>query len=259
MTNKLKFGQIKPNLGIPINWSNPLAKGLVGYWLMNEGGGNIVQDLSGNGYVGTFQGDEYWAAGESGPAIYFPGDTDWIRLGNCDLLEGMAQLTIVAKVRPDDASSQQWIIGNNGCWALEVNDERIRFRTWGGGSEVATYSNDPSVFDNTWHQIAGVYDGVNNNTYVDGIFNTSQAQSGAIPTGTTNFGIGSYSSAPSVLEFHGFIEFIYVYDRALSSREIADLYAKPFGMFRPTFSVWWYSGIGGEPPATFGQVIMISN
>ena len=43
----------KPPLGIRLNPGHPLARGLVGCWLMNEGGGNLVRDLSSNNNNGT--------------------------------------------------------------------------------------------------------------------------------------------------------------------------------------------------------------
>ena len=43
----------KPILGEPIDFSHPLARGLVACWLLNEGGGSKVYDLSGNGHTGT--------------------------------------------------------------------------------------------------------------------------------------------------------------------------------------------------------------
>ena len=55
----------KPILGRGINWGDPLARGLVGYWLMNEGVGNKVYDLSGNGRTGTISG-ALWTAGKFG-------------------------------------------------------------------------------------------------------------------------------------------------------------------------------------------------
>ena len=42
----------KPMLGSQLDFSHPLNKGLVGFWLMNEGHGNKIQDLSLNqGYL----------------------------------------------------------------------------------------------------------------------------------------------------------------------------------------------------------------
>ena len=48
---------LKPRLGLRLNHNHPLAQGLVGCWVMNEGGGDKVFDLSGNGKAGTFSGN----------------------------------------------------------------------------------------------------------------------------------------------------------------------------------------------------------
>ena len=37
---------VKPPLGTPIDWSHPLARGLVGVWLMNEDSGKILTNLA---------------------------------------------------------------------------------------------------------------------------------------------------------------------------------------------------------------------
>ena len=66
------------------------------------------------------------------------------------------------------------------------------------------------------------------------------------------------SSSSSAFDLIGAIDNTYLYNRALSAGEVAELYARPFGMFQPTFYTWW-GRIGGAPPATYGQVIMISN
>ena len=88
MTNKLKFGQIKPNLGIPINWGNPLANGLVGYWPMLEGTGNTVQDLSGNGNDGNLLLILIGLAVSSAPASLLMG----MRIMFCSLIKISGQL-----------------------------------------------------------------------------------------------------------------------------------------------------------------------
>ena len=45
---------LKPPKGAMLNRGHPLSRGLKGCWLMNEGGGKIVNDLSGNGNTGIF-------------------------------------------------------------------------------------------------------------------------------------------------------------------------------------------------------------
>jgi hypothetical protein len=61
--------QTKPPLGAQLDWSNPINKSLVGCWVFNEGSGNLVRDLSGNGRDGTLTGAtrrQDWIDTESG-------------------------------------------------------------------------------------------------------------------------------------------------------------------------------------------------
>ncbi len=60
------FPHVKPPLGTPIYKPDP---SLVGHWLMNEGAGNTVYDLSGNGYHGTLSGAT-WSTGIYGSRLY---------------------------------------------------------------------------------------------------------------------------------------------------------------------------------------------
>ena len=65
----------KPMYGVLLNTRHPLARGLVGCWLFNEGGGNTVFDLSDNFKHGTFGAEApSWVA----EGIYFGGDGDYI-------------------------------------------------------------------------------------------------------------------------------------------------------------------------------------
>ena len=68
----------KPPLGVGLDFTHPLAQGLVGCWLFNEGSGDKVNDLSGNGNVGTLQNMAFpstvvsgWNPGKDGPALAF--------------------------------------------------------------------------------------------------------------------------------------------------------------------------------------------
>lgn len=47
----------KPPLGVQLDWTNPINRGLVGCWIFNEGGGTRANDLSGNGNHGLLIGN----------------------------------------------------------------------------------------------------------------------------------------------------------------------------------------------------------
>ena len=110
MTNKLKFGQIKPNLGIPINWSNPLSKGLVGYWPMLEGTGNVTQDASGNYRnmslaLGAYFESDY---------IFLDGTDDYLRANAIPFSGGVYDITVMVEFRSSDTANTECVLCISG-------------------------------------------------------------------------------------------------------------------------------------------------
>ncbi len=79
----------KPPLGTPINWGHPLAQGLVGCWLMNEGGGLYAFDSSGRNNKGALTNLPLWYPGKSGTALSFDGSYDHV---DTTIINGVAGL-----------------------------------------------------------------------------------------------------------------------------------------------------------------------
>ena len=52
--------------------------GLVAHWDFNEGAGNTLRDVTGNGHNGSIQGDPKWVTGITGKALDFDGSNDYI-------------------------------------------------------------------------------------------------------------------------------------------------------------------------------------
>jgi len=252
---------LKPVLGSQIQLGHPLAKGLVGYWPMNEGTGNVVSDLSGNGRTLTLTGDVSWWACKFGSAIDFVGDADYLiddGSGPPNLVD-QGDITISLWFSQDVVRTEIQALIRVRDAAIVVTTSGFRwFPDIDGGSPVEfAYTLNAAQ----WYHLAVTQNSAKAYVvYIDGK---------AISSGTSGVGIDMNAAGRGTLvgalsttgtwDFNGKLDNISVYNRALSPGEIQDLYSNPFGMFQPTFSVWWYSGIGGEPPATFGQVIMISN
>ena len=267
------FGQFqqKPFLGQQIDWSNPLSKGLVAGWWFNEGTGNIVNDFSGNGNTGMCVADTHFVPGKFGPALSFDGTGDYVNCGTSSIFNiTNTPLTIIAWINSTArANAVEYNIvgkgdtgGNRSYWLRVLGattTARLRFGTIENYIYNAT---GVDMHDGLWHQAAGVYGGGSDyRIYKDGL---------QIPhAGTPSVGFenstepltigGQFDDGVLIAPYNGQIGHVLIFNRALSASEIAELYRNPFGIIQPTFSVWWYSGIGGEPPATFGQVIMISN
>ena len=81
ITSKTRsYRDTKPPVGSTLNWGHPLSKGLVGCWMMNEGGGNLVNDIASK-YNGTNSG-AVWSNQQKGKALKFNGTSDNILIGD---------------------------------------------------------------------------------------------------------------------------------------------------------------------------------
>ena len=75
----------KPYVGARLNKNHPLSQGLIGCWMMNEGSGAKVIDLSGYENPGTISGANWTAGGlnfdESGNKYVSVADSDIFSFG----------------------------------------------------------------------------------------------------------------------------------------------------------------------------------
>ena len=102
-------------------------------------------------------------------------------------------------------------------------NSRVRF-LWndqtGGRNDVST--GDIQYLQ--WNHVAGVYDGITQEIYLNGLLVGSVANQGAITFPSNPFRIG-HEDRPEVAGFAGRIDDVYIYDRALSSTEVGTLYS----------------------------------
>ena len=235
MTNKLKFGQIKPNLGIPINWGNPLAKGLVGYWPMLEGTGNTVQDLSGNGNDGNLVADTHWVGGKFGPCLSFDGDEDYVLLP----YQNIGTTVTYAFWYKDPIATSAVPLAYMGSYAKFYAGGGMRWFPDQG--ETFTYITwaPPSG----WAHFVLTQTGTNVTVYINGAYANSANTTYSINTENLKNQIGG-SGTDWV---NGTIDDVMIYNRALSASEVAELYRNPFGLFERDDTALWQSGGGGTP------------
>lgn len=259
------FGQFfapnqKPCLGLQVNWAKPITRGLVGYWPFNEGAGSKVFDFSGNGNTGSFNGDVSWTAGPSGCCLTFPGSDDWIDISDDRLPAfGTGDFTIVAKVKHPQDDTHRVILSKGGTG----DGEFIFYKTSGdvprfygdSGGISAAWGGPNSWPDNDWVQFAITRQGSTLQTYLNAVAGGSDATAGADLNSGVDWRIGATDDG--TLDWVGEIDFIYVYNRALSSSEITKLYREPFCLFQPSWNLSLYGAISA--PVAGGQVIIINN
>ena len=244
----------KPPLGQQINWAHPLAKGLVGCWLMNEGAGNRIYDLSGNGNTGSLISTTKWVAGRSGSVLSFNGTSDYVDVGSNAIIKPVSAITVSAWVKFNSLTADIRAISD---WHQSVIEDRWIFYEisateiyWyvcnANGVGIGYVSYTPAL--NTWLHLVGVYNGSVVTLYVNGVsVGTPASLSGNMNAGSAVNTVRIGKQAETGWCFNGLIDDVRIYNRALSASEVQQLYVNPYAMFerRP---VWMdYVAAAGRP------------
>ena len=230
---------VKPPYWKKINFSHPLARGLVGCWLFNEGIGNTVNDLSGNNNHGIVSGAT-WASGKHGSALLFNGATDYVKVTYSDSLGprgirfsiacwiypmgyGGAGYGRVVDMTGGDSDKNFMIIMSS----IYPSQLRFYFRS---GHQLLTL-----LQLNSWNMCVFTYDDVSIlgkakvESYIHGVNYTYYLHNAGINPAEADFYIGN--NLGGARGFDGYISDIRFYNCILSAEEVAWLYREPYAMF----------------------------
>lgn len=242
---------MKPPMGSQIDFSHPLARGLVGCWLMNEGSGNKIYDLSSNGNDGTLKNGPVWKPGRDGVALSFDGTDDYVDCGNRLVLSISQALTILAWVKINGAQQNKGIItkyyagGGKRSYGIYTDENSLtRKVTFTYQRNAGTYTADDTVTsasqlsDNIFTQVACVFiPSTSATVFMNGVRDAQDVvdiQSG-IAGSTANLWLGNSGDNQ---RFSGLISSVSIYNRALSAAEIQDLYVNPYAFIHDPHKYW---------------------
>ena len=211
--------QQKPPMGWPLDYSSGLVPN-AGFWLFNEGSGNIVQDLSGNGNTGTIT-LATWEAGKFGSALKFVSGTNHSILVP---VETGTSHTILAWIK---ASADGRIFDSQtGRVIFDIDGGYLQYYAAGWNADTTKI-----ITDNKWHQVvASIVNGTALTIYVDGVPVYSNTVVASSIGGTTR--IGNHYTPSTSEEFIGLIDHKMIYNRGLSASEISQCHQEPFCMFK---------------------------
>ena len=237
-----------------------LNQGLVGHWTFDEGSGTIAQDSTANHNDATIYGGAQWGEGMVGGALCFDGVNDyavadhinpdyltvacWVKWSHFDTTGGG-----VAWLSNADSTPREGYL-MYGCSEATPNSFSYFVTTpsgcHGGAVDVVTLDVD------TWYHFVVTYDGDILRVYVDGDPVVEDDQPSGPVVATSNpliFGKAYEPNNPWSINFHGYLDDARIYDRALSTAEVGELYAGGSGNQPPV------ADAGGPYVGTVGDAI----
>lgn len=203
-------------------------KGLVGHWSLNYEDYNPttlrVTDKTPYENHGTNNGATFSTDrnSQTNGSMSFDGSNDYI-----DLPDDLGYL--------DKVSVFAWFksSGNpSGNFHIIVGGQELEISVPSGTGEIRTgvYTNSRYVsnhgsglMDGEWHHIGFTFNGTKKESYIDGVHVGGQDVLGSLTSSVPNRRIGRFGSSPTYF-LNGSIDEVRVYDRALSSSEITQLY-----------------------------------
>ncbi len=226
----------KPMYGVLLNPYHPLSHGLVGCWLFNEGGGNIVYDLSQHMHHGSINGAT-WTAENFASALSFDGTNDYVEVSDQKQELAPDSLTFAARIKILSGwSNTDRIVTKKGDlswdastgWSLEINSNG--YMTFLGSGSTAGDGLFMEWQQDTWHFVV-ITKGAEETEvkgYLDGKYKDTQSCDTISPNNqplTFAYYPYEHSYLPVIIAFS------FIWKLPLRPTEIWQLYTDPFCMF----------------------------
>lgn len=202
--------------------------GLVGYWPMDEGSGDVVADLSGNSNDGLILGGATWTVGMFGAGVMFDAEGELISVPHSDTLDITGAFTLSAWIYPTEFGSWRGVIGKWGnkeyVYSLWISESNLvldigHAECCGETAIVA----ETSMEANQWTHVAGVSDGTTMTMYIDGEKDPVGGEAPEMPSFGNDFVMGDIDT----WGFVGAIDEVRVYNEALEQSEVQRLMDTP--------------------------------
>ncbi|HEY4036077.1 MAG TPA: LamG-like jellyroll fold domain-containing protein [Ktedonobacteraceae bacterium] len=210
---------------------------LIGCWSFNEGSGASTLDMSGNGNRAQINGAT-WSTGRFGNGLSFDGSSNTVDI-NRPIVDTSTSFTVSAWVLLSDLNKWYTAVsqdGNNvGGFYLQFTPRsdilsgQFAFSLVNSDSTTGTTIRATSNFEpmaHVWYHLVGVYDAraAQSSLYVNGVLRSTQM----VPatwnaSGETVIGRAKWGKAANF--WSGKIDDVRLYNRALSTADVANLYA----------------------------------
>ena len=236
-----------PRFGHRVDKTDPILRGCVGWWPLNDGAGSKAADLSVGGNSGTLVGNVTWESGERGYASEHPSaDATYISTGYSAV--GESAITVSAWIRNDGSAAgnsfgkivSQGHATNFDSYMNKSANETLSFDI---NATIVTANNADIPAIGTWFHVCFVWEqSVYQGVYINGVeSNTTTADTSVIGAVNHNLFIGGTSAATR--PWDGGIQNVRVYNRALTATEVSRLYSEPWAGLEPLSPFSFFSGL----------------
>lgn len=220
-----------------------LITGCISYWKFDENTGTTLNDATGNGNTGTFQGTtgSQWVAGKINSGLAFDGTDNYV--STTTQFTSPTAFTISCWVK-STVSNGNKIFGfeNNQTGNTSGSFDRMIYLGTDGQAYFGIYNGSTLslpggvIDDGNWHMCTGTYDGTNMVFYINGTLHASTTTSNVTYTGYWR--MGSYALGSGWINansgfFTGDIDECGLWNRALTSSEVTALYNNGAGLQYP--------------------------
>ncbi len=240
----------KPGLGAGIDWGHPLAQGLIGCWIINEGQWklfDLVSRMPSSTSPETSDSGWQWASGPRGITVRkttFSGIAG-VQLVPATFLPTQGPFSAALRYRKLDTTNR-----NSGCFGadtggasgkrcgthLPYSDGNVY---WDFGTNRLSYA-PASVADNSWVFTTGP-SGMG--IYRNGVLEASNGTNGTRTANSSSeyFRLGTHSGeGTDIAEWN----YCYVYARQLTASEALWLHEEPYAFLLPATSRRWFGPTG---------------
>lgn len=229
----------KPKQGVMLNPLHPLSRGLIGQWILNEGSGSIVHDMSQYSHDLTLKNmgintlRSGWCGSKFGGGLAFDGSDDYLSHAN------------VATLQPQDFTIEFWYnphsggpalctdnyYGNDGFGIYCLSGSSINL--WTGDNSTKHYFGLTSVdrVANAQHHLIVTKIGTAVKSYWNGMLDKSGSLGSSTInyTASYNFAVGrGIRSSATDYTIDATVDMVRLYNRGIATSEVKQLYSNPF-------------------------------
>jgi len=202
------------------------GSGLIGYWPLNETSGTLAEDLSGSDLDGTLTHGPTFVPGVINNGVSFDGIDDHVTMGSVAMgLDSHVTVALWLNFSGANANNDyyQTVFGKGDYvhpFRIQKSGNKVRAacRT---SAQTAGLISTTSPALGTWYHVAGTYGDGTFALYLNGQLEAQMSLTGSLTDTAQLLTMGRAPSGGGA--FYGLVDDVRVYNRSLSSTEVASL------------------------------------